>query len=117
MHHWMHKAAMPPSATPYCCWLTAPPPTSLPKAMRVVAAILEHKEVSRAADRIVAAVMWKLNPVLDLMDQAADTAQEAVTDTRKAADRLYRTGEETRDELQKGMETAREDLQKLAENV
>jgi len=61
--------------------------------------------------------MQKLDPVLDLVDQAADTAREAVTDTRKATDHLYRTGEETRYELQKGMETVREDLQKLVENV
>ena len=42
-----------------------------PQAMRVVTIILEHEEASNATNTI--AVMHKLNPVLDLMDHAADT--------------------------------------------
>ena len=41
--------------------------------------------------------------------------QGAAGDTSKAADRLYRTREETSDELQKGMEVAKEDIQSAME--
>jgi len=51
------------------------------------------------------------------MDQGADMAQEAVGDTRKVVDRLYRTGKETRDELQKGIEAVKEDMQKSMEDI
>jgi len=62
-------------------------------------------------------VLHNLSPMLHLMDHVADTAQEAVEDTRKAADHLYRTGEETRDELQKGLETAKDDLLKTMGDI
>ena len=61
--------------------------------------------------------MLKLDPVLERMDHAADVAQEAVRDTRKAADCLYRMGEEMRDELQKGIEAAMEEIQRLTEDI
>ena len=51
------------------------------------------------------------------MDSVADSAQEASTETRSAADRLYRTCEETRDKLQRAMEGAKEELQKVAEGL
>jgi len=38
-------------------------------------------------------------------------------ETRSAADRLYRTGEEVRDEIQKAMEEAKEELQKMTKTV
>src|SRR5882672_4367497 len=95
--------------------LHAAPPNVLPKGIRVVATLLESEEVGRTADTIVAAVMRKLDPVLELMEHTTDMEQEAIGDTRKAADRLYRTGEEMRDELQKGMDEAKENIQRMTE--
>ena len=66
---------------------------------------------------IASTVLHKLSPVLHLMDHAADTAQEAVEDTRKAVDHLYRTSKETRDELQKGLEAAKDDLIRTTEDI
>jgi len=55
--------------------------------------------------------------VLDLINHMADMDQEAIKDTRKAADWLYRTGEETWDKLQKGIEAAKDDIQKMMEDI
>jgi len=48
--------------------------------------------------------MSRLNPALECMALTVDSVQEVVSDTTKVVDQLYRTGEKTRDELQKGME-------------
>jgi len=54
-------------------------------------------------------------PVLKSLDKAANQAQDVASDTRTAVDRMYRMGEETRDELQKGVEVANEDIQRAME--
>jgi len=107
------------AALSYTLWGLAHcmPSAILPKSLRAVAIILEHKEASNVANTIVAAVMHKLDPLLDLMDHAANVMQVAVKDTRMVVDWLYRTGEEMRDELQKGIELVKEDLQKLVEDI
>jgi len=51
------------------------------------------------------------------MGEAADQTKGMASDTRKVADWLYRTGEEMRDELQKGMEMAKDDIQRATETV
>ena len=93
------------------------PLTILPRALKVLTIILDHESSNDTAHMIADMVLLKLSPVLHLMDHVADTAQEAVEDTRKAADHLYRTGEETRDELQKGLETAKDDLLKTMGDI
>jgi len=40
-----------------------------------------------------------------------------VEDTRKAADHLYRTGKETRDKLQKGLEVMKDNLLRTTEDI
>jgi len=50
------------------------------------------------------------------MDKVANQAQGMVSDTRTVADWLYRTGEEMRDELKKGMDMAKEDIQRATES-
>ena len=62
---------------------------------------MEPKKASKAVDTLVAAVMCKLDPMLDLVDHMAYMVQEAIMDTRKAADSLNRTREETRDKSHK----------------
>jgi len=83
--------------------LHATPPNVLPNGIRGVTTLLEHEEVIQIANMIVVTVMQKLDPVLELMDHAAEMVQEADSNTRKVEDQLYRMGEEMRDELQKGM--------------
>src|SRR5882724_9224623 len=87
--------------------LHAAPPSILAKGIRAVATLLECEENTHTTDIIAATVLCKIDPVLESMGQAADQTQGAASDTRKAADRLYRMGEEMRDELQKGMEMAK----------
>jgi len=87
----------------------------LPKGIRAVATLLEHEEAACTADIIAAIVLCKIDLVLDLMGKVADQAQDAASDTRMVADRLSRTGEEMRDELQKGMDMAKEDIQRATE--
>src|SRR5882724_1781417 len=66
---------------------------------------------------IIAAVIQKLDPVIKHMDKLANLAEAAISDTGLAVDWLYRTGEEMRDKLQQGMETAKEDIQKITESL
>jgi len=47
----------------------------------------------------------------------ADSAQEASTETRSVANRLYRTCKEMRDELQRAMDGVKEELEKVAEGL
>jgi len=93
------------------------PSTILPRVLKVVAIILEHELANDTAHTIADSVLHKLGLMLLLMDHVMDTMQEAVEDTRKAADHCYRTGEETRDKLQKGLETTKDDLLKTAEDI
>jgi len=83
------------------------PPNFLPKGIRAVIKLLESEEVSQTTDTIIAAIMQKLNPAIKHMGKKADLAKAAISDTRPAADWLYRTREEMRDELQQGMETTK----------
>jgi len=53
------------------------PLSTLPKAIRAVTTILEDEEARRTADTHVVAIMQKLDPILNLMDHAADMAKEA----------------------------------------
>ena len=92
--------------------LHAVPLSVLPKGIRAVAALLEREEAGCTADVIAAAVLHKIDLVLNSIGKAAKQTQGAASDTRLVADCIYRTGEETRDELQKGLGEATEDIQK-----
>src|SRR5882724_8082141 len=95
--------------------LHAVPPSILPKGIRAVTTLLELEEAAHTTDIITATVLCKIELVLDSMEKVANQAQGTVSDTRMVADQLYRTGEETRDELQKGMDAAKEDIQRAME--
>ena len=53
--------------------------------------------------------------MLNSVEKAADQAQGMATDIRMVVDWMYRTGEDMRDELQKGMEVANKDIQRATE--
>ena len=97
--------------------LHAIPPSILPKGIRAIMMLLECKENTCTADIIATAILHKIDPVLESMGQAAKQTQGVASDARKAEDRLYRMGEEMRDELQKGMETAKDDIQRETETL
>ena len=91
------------------------PPGILPKGIRAVATLLECEETMRTAEVVAATVMHKIDPALESLEKAADQTQGTASDTRTVADHMYRTGEETRDELQKGAEVASEEIQRATE--
>ena len=91
------------------------PPNILPKGIRAVTKLLESEEVGQTTDKIVAAIMQKLNLMIKHMGRTADLAE--VNDTRLAVDWLHRTGEEMRDEFQQGMEAINEEIQKITESL
>ena len=97
--------------------LHAAPPSVLPKGIRAVAALLEQEEAGCTADVIAATVLHKIDLVLDLIGKAAEQTQGVASDTRLAADHIYRTGEEMRDELQKGLDEVTEDIQKATAHL
>ena len=66
---------------------------------------------------IVATIMSRLDLALECMAHMTDMVQEAASDTTKAVGRLYRTREETRDELQRGMYEAKDDTQRMTEGL
>src|SRR5882724_4891904 len=92
--------------------LHAAPLSILPKGIRAVATLLECEETTCTTEVVAAAIMHKIDPALESMEKAANQAQGAALDTRMAADRMYRMGEETRDKLQKGAEAASEEMQR-----
>jgi len=92
--------------------LHAAPPSILPKGIRAVTTLLECEETTCTAEAVAATIMHKIDPALESMEKAADQAQGAASDTRMAVDCMYRTGEDTRDELQKGVEAASEEIQR-----
>ena len=73
-HHWMHKEARPWWATPYAFSPTVCYQLSSPRPSGWWPSFLECKEASDATDMIVATIMHKLNPVLDIMDHVANIA-------------------------------------------
>ena len=103
--------------TGHCSVTHCTPLNTLPRGIRVITTLLEHKESTRTSDAIISAVMCRLDPMIDLRDQVADVVQEVVGKTRKVEDCLYRTPEEVRDELQCGLELVREDIKQSAECV
>jgi len=94
--------------------LHAVPPSILPKGIRAVTTLLEC-EAACTADIIAAAILCKIDLVLNLMGKVANQAQGTDSDTSTAVYWLYRTGEEMRDELKKGMDMAKEDIQRAME--
>src|SRR5882724_5275647 len=104
--------------------LHAAPPSILPKGIRAVATLLEHEETAHTSEIIATAVLCKIDLALNLMEKAANQAQGAASDTRTVADQMYtvadqmyRTGEDMRDELQKGMDVEKEDIQRAMECI
>jgi len=74
------------------------------KGIRAAATLLEREETTRTTEAVAAAIMRKIDPELKSLEKAANQAQDAASDTRTAADHMYRTGEDTQDELKKGAE-------------
>ena len=62
-------------------------------------------------------MLHKINSALNSIGKAAEQTQGAASDTRLAADCIYRTSEETRDKLQKGLDEATEDIQKATAHL
>ena len=91
------------------------PPSILPKGIRAVATLLEHEETMHTTEAVAAAIMHKIDMALESMEKAANQAQGTASETRTAADHMYRMGEDTRDELQKGVEVASEEIQRATE--
>jgi len=74
------------------------PPSVLPKGMQVVATLLEQEAANQCTEMVTATVMSRLHPILDKMELAVENIQGATEGTWQAADRLYSTCEEARDE-------------------
>jgi len=91
------------------------PPSILPKGIRAVATLLECEETACTANIIAAAVLCKIDPALNSVEKAANQAQGVATDIRMVVDWMYRTGEDMRDKLQKWMEVANKDIQRVME--
>jgi len=80
------------------------------KGMRAVATLLELENADRSAEIIATSVMNRINPLLDLTLHMTETIEETTKHTRQAADRMYNTCEEARDEINKVTECATNDL-------
>ena len=77
MHPQLHKGGKASLSDTLLLLAHCALPSILPKAIRAVTTILEHEEMGHTADTIVAVVMHKLDPILNLMDHAANKAQKA----------------------------------------
>jgi len=78
--------------------------------MRAVATLLELETADQSAEIIATSVMNRINPLLDLTLHVTETIEETTKHTRQAADRMYNTCEEARDEINKVTECATNDL-------
>jgi hypothetical protein len=73
--------------------------------VKVVARILESEAVNKTGENISSCVIDKLSPLIERVEQIMESITTSTEDVRKAADRLYRTGEDTRDEILKSVES------------
>jgi|SRR5882724_5852882 len=84
--------------------------------------------VTQCANSISIGIMKKLEPFLAIVEHTTEILQDMMVESRKVADRLYRTSKEARDELQKAakvmkdgvssaMESACEEIMKAAEGL
>ena len=84
------------------------PQAMLPRGIQAVATILENEAATKMADAVVANIAKRTNP-LELVEEVADTMQGVMTELRKAANMLYSTCEDIRDEIHKAAECERGD--------
>jgi len=87
------------------------PPNILPRGIQAVMTLLEHEETSKVVEAMALLVMRRVDLLVNLMEHATKSVQESVMDTRGAATMMYNTWEEVRDEVQKVVDAAKEDLQ------
>jgi len=77
------------------------PASILPRGIQAVATVFENEAVMKMADAVPANVVRRIDPLLNLVKEVADTTEGVFSDARKAADILYSTCEEARDKLHK----------------
>jgi len=93
------------------------PQAVLPQGIRAIATILESEAVTKTVDMVMANVAKRINPLLELVEEVADTTQGVMTEARKATNMLYSTCEDVRDEIHKVAECVKEEMQRLAEGA
>jgi len=89
----------------------------LPRGIRAIATILENEAATKNADTVTTNVTKRIDPLLELIKEVTDTMQGVMTQARKAADMLYSTCEDVRDEIHKAAKCAKEELQKTADRA
>jgi len=89
----------------------------LHKGVQAVTTLLEHKVASKSAETLAAAVMGRVNPLTNLIEQSAEAIQDAATDTKKVTTVMYSMWEEVRDEMQKVTDTTKEELIRVVEET
>src|SRR5882724_91876 len=80
--------------------------------MWAIATLLEHEVAMKVVDTIAVNVARRIDLLLNLVEEASDTTQGVITDARKAADMLYSTCKDIRDELHKVTEMVKGELQR-----
>lgn len=81
------------------------PAKILQDGIKYIAILMDDAEVEKSGDRLSSYVINKLSPLLDRAQDITTNASNAVDSTRKSADRLHNTYEETRDEIQRSVDS------------
>ena len=93
------------------------PASILPKAIWVVATLLKLKMATQGANAVSMGVTKRLEPLLVMVERAAEVMQDMMAELRKAADRLYNTSEDARDELQKAAGVTKDKVSRAVEGA
>jgi len=72
--------------------------------MRAITTLLELKATTQSAKLIAVSVMKTISPLLELTKHVTEIIDEMTKHTRQAANRMFSTCEEARDEINKAME-------------
>ena len=93
------------------------PARILPKAIQVVATLLELETATRGANVVSMGVMKRLELLLAIVECVAEAMQDMTAESRKAPDRLYNMSKDARDELQKAAGVMKDEVSRAVEGA
>ena len=93
------------------------PPSIIARGVHAVATLLECEVANHTTEGASEGIVKRVKPILGSAKQAVEQAQAAVTDTRKAANMFFSMCEEARDKIHRATEIMKEEVQKAVKGA